>query len=78
MDQTWSLLWWGALVVEWSKALVLRETINENQMIPGVLTGLSNISKKNLSIKCKKSELINGLVSTLIRSTPRENSVKRV
>ena len=33
----------GGAVAEWSKALPLREKINENQKIPGLPPGLGNL-----------------------------------
>ena len=39
----------GGSVADWSKAMLEREKINENQMIPGSLLGLG---KTKLAVQC--------------------------
>jgi len=38
----------GGAVAKWSKALLYREKINENQKIPGSPPGLGTLKKKKL------------------------------
>ena len=42
---------WGGAVAEWSKALLKREKINENQKIPGLPPGLGTFKKKKVLLK---------------------------
>ena len=45
----------GGALAEWSKALQLREKINENEKIPGSPPGLGNLEKTPLTWLLKKA-----------------------
>ena len=65
----------GGAVAEWSRALLLREKINENQKISGLPPGLGKLKKKRLQLY--SLPLIIHNLSTITTSEPRTGNLTR-